>query len=193
MSGARPYSIFIDPGHGGKDPGAISPDGKNIEKNIVLDIGRLLRRCILDGDYLFYPYMTRLSDRYLTLGARCKLANDKKADLFISLHCNSAESVLAESVLAEGLEVWYHKNGQVSKFLASELYPALMSAIPDINGRGIKEGTFYVLEHTIMPAVLIEFEFLSHPKEYVSDIAVQRRTAVAIAETVEEFLEAGEY
>jgi len=182
----RPYSIYIDPGHGGKDCGAVSLDGKYREKDIVLDIGRLFRRCVLDGDYLFTPYITRLSDRYITLEARCKMANERRVDAFISLHLNSAVSPVAE-----GLEVWHYPGCHKSKLLALELHLALKSAMPGIKERGVKEGNFYVLKHTNMPAVLVELEFLSNPQEYATDIQAQRRIAKGMAETVEMFLEGG--
>lgn len=85
--------IVIDPGHGGKDPGAYS--GKNlVEKKIVLDVGRYLY------DYFkrAFPgtkiYITRYNDTFVTLKGRAKIANYKlqkdKFGIFISLHCNSS-------------------------------------------------------------------------------------------------------
>jgi N-acetylmuramoyl-L-alanine amidase len=71
--------------------------------------------------------------------------------------------------------------------------------MPGINGRGVKSsdmaphGSLYVLENVTMPAALIEFEFLSNPKEFIEDIEDQRRVVKGLAETVEEFLESGEH
>jgi len=188
----RPYSIYIDPGHGGKDDGATSPDGKFREKDVVLNVGRLFKRAVIQGDYLYYAYLTRFSDRYLTLNARCKMANERGADLFISLHCNSATSPLAE-----GVEVWYCRGSERSKLLAAELFRSLLLTMPGISGRGIRpsdespHGSLYVLEHTIMPAALIEFEFLSNPQEFITDTNDQRGVVRGLAETVEAFLEGG--
>jgi len=193
MATNRAYKIMLDPGHGGKDPGAIGPDGL-IESSIVLDIGRLWKRCVVQGDYLYYAYLTRFSDRYLTLPARCKLANDRKVDLFISLHCNSFRMSTPE-----GVEVWFKKKCDRSVSLAAELYLSLINLMPGIVGRGAKssadapQGGLYVLENVVMPAALIEFEFLSNPKHFVSDIEDQRRVVNGLAETVENFLESGEY
>jgi len=187
------YSVMLDPGHGGKDPGAVGPDGL-VESHIVLDIGRLWKRCVVRGDYLYYAYLTRCSDRYLTLNARCKLANDRKADLFISLHCNSFHNSGPE-----GVEVWFKRRCEKSLSLAAELYLALLDLMPGIQGRGVKSsndapgGRLYVLENVDMPAALIEFEFLSNPKHFVSDIDDQRRVVKGLAETIEEFLESGEH
>jgi N-acetylmuramoyl-L-alanine amidase len=78
--------IVIDPGHGGKDPGALSRSGIK-EKNITLTIGKLLaRRLKQEG---FVVYLTRTTDKFLTLEERTAFANKQKADLFISLHVNS--------------------------------------------------------------------------------------------------------
>lgn len=78
--------IVIDPGHGGKDPGAISPEGL-MEKDLVLQIGkRLARRLEMEG---FEVFLTRSTDRFLTLEERTNFANEKRADLFVSLHINS--------------------------------------------------------------------------------------------------------
>ena len=79
--------IVIDPGHGGKDPGGIGY--RNIkEKNIVLPIAKYLKRELVNRGYRVY--LTRKSDKFITLKDRTKFANKKHADLFISLHCNIA-------------------------------------------------------------------------------------------------------
>ncbi|HPL87496.1 MAG TPA: N-acetylmuramoyl-L-alanine amidase [Deltaproteobacteria bacterium] len=78
--------IVIDPGHGGKDPGAVSPNGVK-EKDLVLEIGKLLaKRLKMEG---FEVFLTRTSDVFLTLEERTNFANSKRADLFVSLHANS--------------------------------------------------------------------------------------------------------
>ncbi len=79
--------IVIDPGHGGKDPGALGRKGTR-EKDIVLKVSHLLRTMIqerLNANVL----MTREKDVFIELEDRAKLANKKKADLFISIHVNS--------------------------------------------------------------------------------------------------------
>ncbi|MBK3331919.1 AMIN domain-containing protein [Persephonella atlantica] len=79
--------IVIDPGHGGKDPGAIANGLK--EKDVNLKIARKLKE-ILEKDPRFKVYLTRNSDRYIKLYDRTVFAVKKKADLFISIHCNSS-------------------------------------------------------------------------------------------------------
>lgn len=78
--------IVIDPGHGGRDPGAIGPSGV-YEKNVVLEIGKKLRDLVeknLDVDVV----MTRDSDKYLSLKERTQLANKEQGKLFVSIHAN---------------------------------------------------------------------------------------------------------
>ncbi|MBN2538357.1 N-acetylmuramoyl-L-alanine amidase [candidate division WOR-3 bacterium] len=81
--------IVLDPGHGGKDPGAVGPQGTE-EKTIVFDItGRVKQRLEAEG---FEVLLSRRRDEYVPLPARSKLANEAKADLFVSIHANAAEN-----------------------------------------------------------------------------------------------------
>jgi N-acetylmuramoyl-L-alanine amidase len=79
--------IVIDAGHGGKDPGGIGQYHIR-EKNIVLPLAKDLKYELTKRGYKVY--LTRDSDKFITLRNRTKFANRKKADLFISLHCNIA-------------------------------------------------------------------------------------------------------
>ena len=83
----RKKIIVIDPGHGGRDPGAMA--NGLIEKNVNLKIAKRLKR-ILERDPRFKVYLTRYTDRYVGLYERTVIAVRKKADLFISIHCNSS-------------------------------------------------------------------------------------------------------
>jgi N-acetylmuramoyl-L-alanine amidase len=80
--------IYIDPGHGGADPGTIGPDG-TYEKTITLEVAQeLQRQLIASGRYR--AKLTRYSDQYVPLRPRFEMARNDHADLFISLHVNSA-------------------------------------------------------------------------------------------------------
>ncbi len=81
--------LVIDPGHGGKDPGAISRQGVR-EKDIVLDVATRLKR-VLDGNGIDVR-LTRTDDRFLSLGRRTEIANSWEADLFVSVHANAHRS-----------------------------------------------------------------------------------------------------
>lgn len=82
-------TIVIDPGHGGKDKGAIGPTGL-YEKDVTLAIAKELKKILqTKGDYAVY--LTRTTDEFLPLEKRTAIANAKKADLFISIHTNAHE------------------------------------------------------------------------------------------------------
>ena len=80
-------TIVLDPGHGGKDPGAIGAKGTK-EKDITLDIALRLKQKMTDLDR-FNVFLTRQEDKFLTLAERVAIAKEKKADLFLSIHVNS--------------------------------------------------------------------------------------------------------
>ncbi|MCQ2135033.1 MAG: N-acetylmuramoyl-L-alanine amidase [Bacteroidales bacterium] len=85
-------TICIDPGHGGKDPGAVSRDGKKVqEKDIVLSVGLKLRKLLNEGYPGMKVVMTRDSDKFIELNERANIANKANADLFISLHINAVD------------------------------------------------------------------------------------------------------
>lgn len=86
------HTVVIDAGHGGKDPGGVSPDKKNFEKNFALDIARKLASKISEECPDVNVILTRDNDTYLTLNQRAEIANNANADLFISVHINSVLS-----------------------------------------------------------------------------------------------------
>ncbi len=92
--------IILDPGHGGKDPGAIGRYGTK-EKNIVLSVALRLKKMLEQNGYTVY--MTRSSDRFIPLQERPRIANKKNGDLFISIHINSAP----RNTKASGIETFY--------------------------------------------------------------------------------------
>ena len=84
-------TVVIDPGHGGKDAGCVSPSGKTMEKTVVLDIARRLSGKIRDGYPDVKVILTRSDDTFVPLQGRADIANRNNADLFISIHVNSIE------------------------------------------------------------------------------------------------------
>lgn len=83
----RIKKIVIDPGHGGKDPGAVGPTGL-YEKDVVLEIAKLTAE-LIETQVGIKCVLTRSEDVFIPLGRRAKIANQEKADLFISIHCNA--------------------------------------------------------------------------------------------------------
>lgn len=118
--------VMIDPGHGGKDPGAIGPTGL-MEKDVVLTIGRLVREK-LSADDRFEVRMTRDTDRFIPLEERTARANQAGADLFVSLHINASRDRRAEGISTyvlsratdrEALELAARENGVSVKKLSA--------------------------------------------------------------------------
>ena len=147
--------LVIDLGHGGHDPGAIGPN-KTHEADVVLAIGKELNE-LLKG-YELEVKFTRLSNVYLSLIERSKIANDFKADYFLSIHINSATD---NSV--RGIEVWQYsnKNDKLNKF--SKNLCEDVAKIFNVRNRGVKlSQKLSVLKNTNMPAALIEVDFISN-------------------------------
>ncbi|WP_304943419.1 N-acetylmuramoyl-L-alanine amidase [Vallitalea guaymasensis] len=172
--------IVIDPGHGGKDPGA--SDNGLVEKELNFDIVLYLKE-YLDKEKDIKVYYTRLDDSYPTLGDRTDLANDVDADFFISVHNNWYTSS------AHGTEVYYlapsSKPGMTSIKLAEIFQKAIVSAV-GTKDRGIKSGNLFVLRNTDMPAVLIEVAFLSNPTDVakLKSETFKKNTANAIYKAI---------
>lgn len=163
-SGSGQVTLIIDAGHGGADSGATGNGLK--EKNLNLAIV-LAAKKYFDNDSRFKVYYTRTSDTYPSLDDRCKLANNKNADLFLCIHINSASSS------ARGAETLYNpnrnsatmKNGVTSRDFASAMQKAVI-ATTGFTNRGLKTRTdLRVLNKTNMPACLIEYGFISNSTE----------------------------
>ncbi len=106
--------IVIDPGHGGKDPGAV---GRHIvlkEKDIVLNIAKKVKE-LLEKNLDVTVLLTREDDRFVSLGDRTDFANNHQADLFISIHCNASYNTKAN-----GTEVYYLSTAQTDEARAVE-------------------------------------------------------------------------
>ncbi len=94
--------IVIDPGHGGKDPGAVSSDGKVTEKEIVLEIAKLVKKRLEETYPSAKVFLTRTDDSFLSLKERARIANSLDAEVFISIHCNGSDFKSAS-----GPEIFY--------------------------------------------------------------------------------------
>lgn len=86
----RKRIVVLDPGHGGKDPGAIGAYNKTYEKNITLAMGKELKQVLQNKGYVVY--LTRENDIFIPLRQRIKIAQNFKADLFMSIHADSARN-----------------------------------------------------------------------------------------------------
>lgn len=96
----RDYIVVIDAGHGGKDPGAVGEKAKekNINLNVALALGQLIEKNMKDTKVMY----TRKTDVFVSLDRRARIANEAKADLFISIHTNA----LPKGRIARGTETY---------------------------------------------------------------------------------------
>jgi len=164
--------VTIDCGHGGEDSGATGSFNGYFESHAVLDIGLRLRALLVPH---LDVQMIREDDTFTSLPERCRMANEWGADIFISLHLNSATSD------ASGFEV-FTSGSTKSKDLAKKVWSRHTKAFPDQKDRGVKTAGFYVLKYTDMPAVLTESCFLSNDAEnqWVSLDETRQQMAEAI-------------
>ena len=89
---AKDFIVVIDAGHGGKDPGAVSANGKVREKDITLKVALMVGESIVKKHPEVKVLYTRKSDVFVGLNDRARMANKADADLFISIHVNAAEN-----------------------------------------------------------------------------------------------------
>lgn len=170
--------IVLDPGHGGSDYGAIR--GGINEKDINLDIAKRVQ-AILEGKGVIV-YSTRDTDEFVSLENRTILTANKKPDIFVSVHVNSS---LKPEIL--GIETHYYH--QESLELAQTVHSSLISYI-NTKDRGLFKSRFYVINHTTVPAILVEIGFISNDAERAELVSEQRKqqTAKAIADGVLRYL-----
>ena len=171
--------VVIDAGHGGTDYGAIR-DNIN-EKDITLDVAKQVRDMLVKKGYVVQ--MTRDKDEYVSLQDRVAISENFMPDIFISIHVNSSTGTEAS-----GIETHYYH--QESILLAQTLHASLASAINTKN-RGLFKSKFYVINHTTVPAVLMEIGFISNSAERaeLNGSSRKKATAKAIVEGVENYFD----
>jgi N-acetylmuramoyl-L-alanine amidase len=149
--------IYLDAGHGGKDSGAIGNGLK--EKDIVLDIVKLIEEGLKAFDVK--TLLSRETDIFLSLDERTSKANAAKADLFLSVHVNSAVNTTAR-----GFESYIYPNsGAATSALQNVMHQEIVRAIQGAAGfddRGKKQANFAVLRQSAMKALLTENMFISN-------------------------------
>lgn len=164
--------IFLDPGHGGEDPGCNDPRLGIYEKDINLKAA-LKTRDILnqtgaqvimsresDRDYVLPKDQRGSQTKKLSdLTARINLSVDAKADIFVSLHVNSTRKRSYA-----GAEAFYNPDDPYSQLLAQDIQNHLRN-IPGMTKRTAKPGNYHLLKNTPMPSVIVEMGCLSNSKE----------------------------
>ena len=155
------FVLVVDAGHGGNDQGASGR--RSLEKEVNLKVARrvckLIRKQCRDVEVI----QTRPDDEFISLNDRAGMANFYRADLFISIHSNSARG------WAEGTETFIHPSARGSR--------------SERESRGVKTANFAVLRNTRMPAVLTEIGFISNRSEerFMNSRKGQKRLARSIS------------
>ena len=175
--------VVIDAGHGGHDVGAEYNGRYEKDDNlaVALFVADKLRERGIDVE------LTRDDDTFISLEKRCKIANRKKAQLFVSLHRNSADN-------AKGVEIWVSSNKpQKDTQLAENIMNGLDEAGITQN-RGVKygyaqgNGNYYVNSHTFMPSCLVELGFMNSEEDNAMFDQNLDAYAQAIADAIEKTL-----
>jgi N-acetylmuramoyl-L-alanine amidase len=198
-------TICLDPGHGGKDPG--NREGRQFEKHYTLLLAEQLSDQLRRAGFMVL--LTRTSDRFADLSERTEAARRRNADLFVSLHLNSADGPGGSSV--KGTEVYCLTPAHTSSTnargegaetgncpgnrfdaknitLAYRVQRALLARL-GTEDRGVRRARFAVLRNAEMPAVLVEGGFMTHPAESrkLYDTAYRRQMAAAIVEGIQAY------
>lgn len=151
--------LYLDPGHGGSDPGAQGNGLK--EKNINFDIARRIRN-ILTNEYKgVHVRMSRTDDSTKSLTQRTNEANSWGADYYLSIHCNSFNGS------ARGYEDFIHSSLSDSSQTAryQDTIHAEVIKVNQLQDRGQKKANFHVLRETIMSALLTENGFIDNAQD----------------------------
>lgn len=170
--------VVLDPGHGGSDYGAIR-EGIN-EKDINLDVAKRVEAILVSKG--ISVEMTRERDETVSLQDRTIFTEKKNPSIFVSVHVNSSKGTQAT-----GIETHYYHPESVD--LAQTVHCSLANYVksPD---RGLFKSRFYVINHTNVPAILVEIGFISNDKERAELVSEQRKqqTAKAIADGIIQYL-----
>ena len=200
---SRKYTIVIDPGHGGIDPGAIGKSGV-YEKKITLAVSKRIHE-ILSKNSKYNPILTRDDDTFLSLRERVTFGRQAKADLFISIHADSigranfrgaAVYTLSENASDdEAAELAKSEN-------KSDLIAGVDLSVQDDTVQGIlidlaqretmnESAVFRVLKAPDVPSVLVELGYLSNREDekILKSNTGQQRLAQAIANAVDKYFE----
>lgn len=174
------YKVFLDPGHGGSDPGALGSLYR--ESDINLQVAKLVDAKLKDKG--IQVQMSRTTDVFLELKERTDLSNAYQPDVFVSIHQNSYSSSSAN-----GIETFYHRDKIGDKPLSDKIQSNLIQETGATN-RKVKEAGFGVLRMSINPASLVECGFITNPTEQskIGNPAYQEKLATAIANGIEQYL-----
>lgn len=151
--------VILDPGHGGKDPGAVNSG--HSEKAIVLKVTNLVKQKLQNAGATVH--MTRLGDTYPSLEERVSFTRNKFGEIFVSIHVNAATSTSAK-----GAETYFSISSgdqfEEDKKLATYINNEIVTNA-NMNNRGVKEANYYVTRNMMIPSVLVELGFISNSED----------------------------
>ncbi|TAE73599.1 MAG: N-acetylmuramoyl-L-alanine amidase [Bacteroidetes bacterium] len=184
--------VIIDPGHGGNDPG--KPKGKaNLahEKDLNLEISFKIGKYIKQNIPNIDVYYTRSTDKFVSLQDRVELANDKKADLFISVHCNSNKNKAVNGVEAHIYNLSMPASKKIADLCITELQKGAKRQSRGVIDAKMRGRNLYVTQYTTMPSVLIEFGYMSNNNEekYLNNEENQNILASSIYRAVKKYFQ----
>lgn len=180
--------VIIDPGHGGRDHGAVVKAPYCKEKRLALQTALLLDTHLKQLGYK--TLLTRSSDLFIPLSRRAEIANKARSCVFVSIHYNSCPTSAPH-----GIEIHYYNSRKLTEKttesikLANSVLSRLITRTKAKN-RGLKKSDLYVLRNTTMPAILVEGGFLTNLQERkkLKDRRYLDQIAKSIAEGVDKFL-----
>jgi len=173
------YIVCLDAGHGGSDPGASY--GNLIEKNIVL-VAALTCRNVLK-EHGVQVILTRTTDTYVGLSQRAQIANNARANYFVSIHCNAGGGDRGEVISS----IYRGKGLELSNKIAAEMKAIGQDTVKQYDKKGDGGTDYYaVIRETNMDAVIVECAFLDNTtdNQIIDTIAEQEAFGVAIAKGI---------
>lgn len=176
-----PYTIVIDPGHGGHDPGATGASG-DYERDFTLSLAQKVFE-LLQEEPMFEPLLTRSDDTHVELEDRAAFANEWKADALVSIHGNTYSDPSVE-----GTETLYHNKNSI--LLAQTMQQEVVEAM-GFRDRGVKEQQLKVLSLSEMPSALIEIGYLTNSEQeaYMRSNDGQAMAAQAIVDGLKRYFD----
>lgn len=188
------YTIVIDPGHGGVDPGMLGVNN-TVEKELNLAVSYMLKeelenqgmtvvltRTTDDGLYLETDKNKKIAD----MKKRCEIITESDAQMVVSIHQNS----FSDSNVC-GAQVFYYKHSEKGKQLAQCIQDSMKNNLDETNNRRVKANdSYYMLIHTPCPTVIVECGFITNydEAELLVSEEYQKKVSKAIAEGVMEYL-----
>ena len=174
--------IIIDPGHGGKDTGAIGTNSIQ-EKDVVLDIANeiiRLNKTLINNK--FDIYSTRYKDTLISLSDRSQLAESLNDDVFVSLHCNDSNTS------SKGIDVYVHNTNDIEVLIKKSIEMGLSILKESTQKLGFKKravrfSNFQVLREntTYRPSILVEMGFVTNTDEADYFLKPKNIRAMALA------------